>query len=51
MFYPVHAEMLLQISRDYSGLPDVRTITAHQIRFFYNGLRSELREHTRPRSK
>ena len=48
-FGAVYGEMLLQVARDYPGLPDCRTLTASQIRFFYNGLRAELREHTKPR--
>jgi len=48
-FYPVYSEMLYQISRDYSGLPDVRTLTAREILFFYNGLRAELQQHTKPK--
>ena len=47
----VYSEMLLQICRDYPGLPDPRTLTMGQVRFFYEGLRSELREHTKPRPK
>jgi len=35
--------MLLQIARDYSGLPDVRSLEYHEIKFFYDGLRDELR--------
>ena len=42
----VYGEMILQICRDYSGLPDVRSLTIHEIVFFYNGLRRELKEHT-----
>lgn len=45
-FQPVYTEMLLQISRDYPGLPDARTLRAHEIRFFYDGLRAELKQHT-----
>lgn len=48
MFH-VYREMLLQICRDYPGLPDPRTLTMSQIRFFYEGLRSELLEATKPR--
>lgn len=48
-FYNVYGQMLLQISRDYSGLPDARTLKAHEILFFYNGLRVELQQHTKPR--
>lgn len=46
VFNVVYGEMLLQICRDYSGLPDARTLKAHEILFFYNGLRSELIKHT-----
>ena len=45
----VYTEMLLQITRDYSGLPDARTLRASEIRFFYEGLRPELRESTKPK--
>lgn len=38
----VYSEMLLQVSREYSGLPDPRTMTLDEIRFFYNGLRGDL---------
>ena len=48
-FEAVYTEMLLQIARDYSGLPDVRNLKAHEIRFFYNGLRAELAHHTAPK--
>jgi len=46
-FYNVYSEMLLQICRDYPGLPDARTLQASEIRFFYDGLRAELIEHTK----
>lgn len=42
--YPI---MLLQIMRDYPSLPDFHTLTASEIKFFYDGLRSELKEHTK----
>jgi len=42
-----YKEMLLQIARDYPGLPDPRTLTVVEIVFFYDGLRPELRKHTR----
>jgi hypothetical protein len=45
----VYGEMLLQICRDYAGLPDPRTLTMTQIRFFYSGLRKELHEATKPK--
>lgn len=49
MFNSVYAAMLLQICRDYPGLPDPRTLKAREIRFFYNDLRKELRKHTKPK--
>ena len=45
----VYGEMFLQICRDYSTLPDPRTLTLSEIRFYYNGLRNELKEHTKPK--
>lgn len=44
---PVYGEMLLQICRDYAGLPDPRTLTLDEIEFFYEGLRAELKRHTK----
>ena len=41
--------MLIQICRDYPGLSDPRTLTMSEIRFFYDGLRGELKEHTKPK--
>ena len=35
-------EMLLQITRDYSGLPDPRTLSFEEIKFFYEGLKPDL---------
>lgn len=35
--------MLLQIAKDYPGLPDARTLTVPEIVFFYDGLRPELK--------
>jgi len=34
--------MLVQICKDYPGLPDVRTLKASEIKFFYEGLIQEL---------
>lgn len=48
-FVDAHIEMLLQVCRDYPGVPDPRTLKAHEIRFFYEGLRPELKEHTKPK--
>ena len=45
----VYGEMLLQICRDYPGLPDPRELTQGQIRYFYEGLRKELHVRTAPR--
>lgn len=36
--------MIYQITRDYSALPDPRTMTIDEIRFFYNMLRPELEQ-------
>lgn len=47
----VYREMLLQIALDYHSLPDVRTLTMSEIRFFYEGLRASLRKHTAPSNK
>ena len=40
----VYTEMLLQVSREYPGIPDPRTMTMEEIRFFYEGLRPELQK-------
>jgi len=42
-----YKEMLLQIARDYPGLPDARTLSVPEIVFFYEGLRPELKKHTK----
>ena len=39
-------EMLLQVARDYPGIPDPRTLGVVEIVFFYSGLRDELKRHT-----
>lgn len=49
--FNVYGEMLLQIMRDYPGLPDPRTLSMAEIRFLYDGLRGELRRHSVPRGK
>ena len=46
----VYSEMLLQVSREYPGLPDPRTMTLEEIRFFYGGLRGDLRKMTKRRT-
>jgi len=47
--FPVYSEMLLQICRDYPALPNPRSLSMTEIRFFYNGLRNTLHEMTSPR--
>ncbi len=44
-----YREMLLQVARDYPGLPDPRTLAVTEIVFFYDGLRPELKKYTRPK--
>lgn len=44
-----YTEMLLQVARDYPGLPDPRTMTVTEIVFFYEGLRPELKKYTKPK--
>jgi hypothetical protein len=41
-----YREMLLQVARDYAGLPDPRTLTVSEIVFFFEGLRPELKKYT-----
>ncbi len=41
---------LLQIARDYSGLPDIRTLSLSDILFYYDGLRAELVQRTTVKS-
>jgi hypothetical protein len=43
--------MLLQICREYPALPDPRTLTVDEIRFFYDDLKPELRERTQRATK
>ena len=45
--HAVYGEMLLQICSSYPGLPDARTLKISEIRFFYDGLRSDLRKSTK----
>lgn len=49
LFINVYTEMFIQVCRDYPGIPDARTLKAHEIRFFYDGLRSEIKAHTKPK--
>jgi hypothetical protein len=45
----VHTEMFLQICADYHCLPDPRSLTAREIRFYYAGIRADLKAHTKPK--
>jgi len=45
----VVTEMFLQICMRYSGLPDPRTLDLDEIEFFYDGIRAQLIEDTKPR--
>lgn len=45
----VYREMLLTICSHYRSLPDPRTLTLCEIRFFFNGMRKELRAMTAPK--
>ena len=47
--FNVYSEMMIQIARTYNGIPDVRTMTLEEIEFFYNGIRGELIQATKPR--
>jgi hypothetical protein len=47
---PVYGEMFLQICQDYHSLPDPRTLTLAEMRYFYSGLRSGLKQHTKPQT-
>lgn len=47
--FAVYAEMLQQICMDYNSLPDPRTLTMDEIKFFYEGLRPTLKKLTQPR--
>ncbi len=49
-FLPVYGEIILTVVREYPGLPDFRTMKLSELRYFYNGIRSELRERTKPKT-
>ena len=44
----VVTEMFLTICRYYPGLPDPRTLDLDEIEFFYDGIRYQLIEDTKP---
>ena len=39
----IHGEMFLQICKDYASLPDPRSLSIGEIRFFYAGLVPDLK--------
>ena len=45
----VYCEMLLQICHEYSSLPDPRSLTLREIRFFYEPIRESLKQATKPK--
>jgi len=45
----VYSEMLLHVVRDYAGIGDWRSLEEHEIEFFYDALRYELKKATKPR--
>lgn len=49
--FAVYREMFFQVCRDYSSLPDPRSLRLHEIRAYYDPLRGDLREHTKPKKK
>lgn len=46
---PVYTEMIFQIASDFPGLPDPRTMTLSEIRWWYEGVRPALKKHTAPK--
>jgi len=42
-----YVEMLRQVTRDYNGIGDYKTLTLSDIRFLYDGLRAELQKATK----
>jgi hypothetical protein len=45
----VYDEMFINILRHYKCLPDVKALKFREIKYFYERLRYELRETTKPR--
>lgn len=43
--------MMVQIALDYGSLPDLRTLSASEIRVFYDGIRGMLHKRTKPTPK
>lgn len=48
-FFNVYREMMYQVARDYSGVGDVSNMRVSEIVFWYEGLRPEIKEYTKPR--
>ena len=44
----VYRQMLVDITRTYNSLPDARELQEHEIEFFYDGIRGELKAMTKP---
>jgi len=42
-------EMLLQICRLYRSLPDPRSLTYQEILFYFDGIKEDLKDATKPR--
>jgi hypothetical protein len=40
--------MLAQACRDYNSMPDPRSLSVSEIRWYYDWLRPELKKHTKP---
>lgn len=47
----VTQSMILDICSIYRSLPDVRTLDLDEIEFFYEGIRSRLKQESKPRGK
>ena len=45
----VYMQMFLQIQCDYSSLPPPKTLKLSEIRVYYDFIRADLRERTKPR--
>ena len=45
----VYGEMFMQICMYYNSLPDPKSLKAHEVKIFYEGLRPTLQKDTRPK--
>jgi hypothetical protein len=41
--------MFLQICLEFSSLPDPRTLAISEVKFYYEGIKETLKEHTKPK--